>query len=80
MNSQDCVKETDAQSAFDSSASCDACGRIGAYQVGERNLCPDCYTEAGSCCPEFGKDDLWVFVDDDPKAPADAARSVRRSP
>lgn len=35
---------------------CDACGRFGAIDFGERKLCPDCYEACGSCCPEFGKE------------------------
>lgn len=46
------------------SLSCDVCGRFGAYRFGERALCQDCYTGSGSCCPEFGKDDLWEFQDE----------------
>jgi hypothetical protein len=40
-------------------AACESCGRFGAIEIGERRLCPDCYESAGSCCPEFGKDDRW---------------------
>jgi hypothetical protein len=47
----------------DEAVACDECGRFGALHVGERRLCSDCYESAGSCCPEFGKDDLWVFRD-----------------
>ena len=46
-------------------AACDACGRFGAFHIGDRTLCEDCYAGCGSCCPEFGKDDLWVFVNND---------------
>lgn len=45
---------------------CDTCGRFGAVKVGDRALCPDCYAGSGSCCPEFGKDDLWTFPKDEP--------------
>lgn len=31
--------------------------------MGERKLCRDCYQSSGSCCPEFGKDNLWEFRD-----------------
>jgi len=44
---------------LDENAACDRCGRFGAYQVGDRQLCPGRYEGCGSCCPEFGKDDLW---------------------
>lgn len=38
---------------------CDRCGKFGAYVIDDRALCPECYAGSGSCCPEFGKDDLW---------------------
>jgi len=43
----------------DPEAACDECGAFGAYALGDRRLCLDCYAGKGSCCPEFGKDDLW---------------------
>jgi len=45
----------------DEVAICDVCGRFGAFHIGQRILCQDCYQGSGSCCPEFGKDDLWTF-------------------
>ena len=48
---------------------CDVCGRFGAVRVDERSLCQDCYTGSGSCCPEFGKDDLWTFPENQPGQP-----------
>ncbi len=50
---------------WDENAVCDACGRFGAFHFGERTLCQDCYAGAGSCCPEFGKDDLRAFPEED---------------
>ncbi len=51
---------------------CDCCGRFGAYGFGDRSLCLECYEEAGSCCPEFGSQDLWRFADErNPPHPAD---------
>jgi hypothetical protein len=47
--------------ALDENAACENCGRFGAYHAGERILSPECYAGCGSCCPEFGKDDLWEF-------------------
>lgn len=35
-------------------ATCDLCGRFGAFVVAGRRLCADCYVNSGSCCPEFG--------------------------
>lgn len=39
---------------------CDECGAFGAFEFGGVTLCVDCYAGKGSCCPEFGKDDLWT--------------------
>lgn len=39
---------------------CERCGAIPALKIGARWICESCYVEAGSCCPEFGADDLWV--------------------
>ena len=44
---------------FNEGIPCDICGRFGAFVVGERHLCGDCYEAQGSCCLEFGADDLW---------------------
>ncbi len=52
-----------ASPPFEEAAVCDECGRFGAFDMGERKLCRDCYQGAGSCCPEFGKDDPWEFRD-----------------
>ncbi|MDW8342990.1 MAG: hypothetical protein RMM51_00690 [Verrucomicrobiae bacterium] len=38
---------------------CERCGAPRASRIADRWLCTDCYTAAGSCCPEFGADDLW---------------------
>jgi hypothetical protein len=43
---------------------CDDCSRVGAYRLGDHVLCLDCYSNRGSCCPEFGQDDLWTFSDE----------------
>ena len=40
-------------------AACDECGTLGAFTFQGVKLCLHCYSEKGSCCPEFGKDDLW---------------------
>lgn len=42
---------------------CDVCGVYGAYEIADRRLCSTCYEGSGSCCPEFGKDDLWTQRD-----------------
>lgn len=39
---------------------CERCGRPEAeVRCGGSTLCLDCYYLAGSCCLEFGADDLW---------------------
>jgi hypothetical protein len=58
---------------FDETAACGACGRFGAYCFGEERLCADCYEQRGSCCPEFGADDLWKFEERD-EAPGTAGK------
>jgi hypothetical protein len=50
---------------LDENAVCDVCGAFGAFHFGDRLLGQDCYEGCGSCCPEFGKDDLWQFPDQD---------------
>jgi hypothetical protein len=37
---------------------CDNCGHFGAVEIGERVMCPDCYSQnCASCCPEFGREE-----------------------
>ena len=55
----------DGQVRLDENVACDVCGKFGAYYFGDRTLCPDCYGGCGSCCPEFGKDDLWASQTDE---------------
>lgn len=38
---------------------CDRCGRPAAIQADDVKLCVECYQIVGSCCMEFGGDDLW---------------------
>jgi hypothetical protein len=44
---------------FNPNTVCDRCGRFGAYLFDGEKLCAECYGLRGSCCPEFGADDLW---------------------
>lgn len=44
---------------FNAEAACESCGCFGAYEFDGHRLCGDCYETRGSCCPEFGRDDLW---------------------
>lgn len=55
-----------AEVRFDESAACDTCGRFGAFRFDGGCLCADCYEKRGSCCPEFGSDDLWARDDETP--------------
>lgn len=64
--------------ALDEAAVCDDCGRTGAYRVGTHSLCLDCYSNKGSCCPEFGRDDLETFPDEDKRSCAGATRAEGR--
>ncbi len=59
------VPEPKNATRLDEDAVCDVCGRFGAYHFGDRTLCEECYEGSGSCCPEFGKDDLWKARDED---------------
>jgi hypothetical protein len=43
---------------------CSLCGRYGAFELGSQFLCPNCYEGCGSCCPEFGREDLAERADD----------------
>ena len=51
--------ETNNGLRYDENATCERCGKFGAFDLGGRFLCAVCYEEAGACCPEFGADDLW---------------------
>lgn len=49
----------------DESQPCEICGSPEALQFADQWICEDCYRGRGSCCPEFGKDDLWTFPEDE---------------
>ena len=70
------VQESKTAPTLNDSAACDVCGRFGAYRLGDRWLCQECYTSSGSCCPEFGKDDLWTFEAEAP-GPSDQTGGKR---
>jgi hypothetical protein len=38
---------------------CKFCGKPATLEFGDVQLCEECYYLAGSCCREFGADDLW---------------------
>lgn len=68
MNPNPTSHECSPPNSVDRSTACDECGAFGAVAVGDRWLCERCYSEKGSCCPEFGKDDLWADRVDGPEA------------
>jgi hypothetical protein len=35
------------------------CGGLSPLDLGDRRLCEECVRLCGSCCLEFGADDLW---------------------
>lgn len=63
--------EPNSKALYGENAVCERCGKFGAYQFDGATLCADCYQGAGSCCPEFGADDLWTTNEE---APTDAAK------
>ncbi|MBX7211578.1 MAG: hypothetical protein K1X78_24945 [Verrucomicrobiaceae bacterium] len=50
---------TEAESSATTAACCEACGRHDPIRMGDRWLCAECISTAGSCCPEFGAWDAW---------------------
>lgn len=59
------IQDSECGARLDETAVCDSCGSIGAYRFDDRFLCLDCYSGRSSCCPEFGKDDLWAYPPDE---------------
>jgi len=51
--------------ALQEATRCDLCGSPNALEFEGQSICEECYQGRSSCCPEFGKDDLWVFEDDE---------------
>lgn len=62
----------DGEVRFNENAVCDRCGRFGAYEFDGERLCVDCYELRGSCCLEFGGDDLWADAKNVPAKTAPA--------
>jgi len=50
---------------FNEHAACSICGHYGAFQIGHQHLCNNCYEGCGSCCPEFGREDLQELSKED---------------
>ncbi len=69
MNDDKELSRVCSPAEVDPEAQCDECGVFGAHQFGDKHLCTDCYVGKGSCCPEFGKDDLWSRDDPGQGAP-----------
>jgi len=42
---------------------CERCGKPGAVKFGDHIICEECYGVCGSCCMEFGGDDLWKPIE-----------------
>jgi hypothetical protein len=56
------TEHNDSTAEFPSRASgtvCERCGRPDSVEIEGHHLCIECYQIAGSCCLEFGADDLW---------------------
>ncbi len=54
-------------SALDEERHCSRCGYFDPEVVsGDLRLCEDCYYLYGSCCMEFGSDDLWADRSESP--------------
>jgi hypothetical protein len=49
-----------AELKLDQNAACDGCGQFGAFHIGDRALCQECYQESGACCAGCGEDDSDV--------------------
>ena len=50
---------------------CRFCGRPTEIVLDGRPICEECYQHAGSCCLEFGGEDLWKARDQEPARKAD---------
>jgi hypothetical protein len=46
---------------------CSICGKPTTLLVGDTPVCEDCYEKAGSCCLEFGGEDLWQGREEQPE-------------
>ena len=54
-----------SESARPGALRCERCGKYGALETGAGTLCSECHQLSGSCCPEFGGDDLTQAVLED---------------
>jgi hypothetical protein len=46
---------------------CHFCGRPTTLLFGGMPICEECYQNAGSCCLEFGGNDLWQKREEEPE-------------
>ncbi|TVR50917.1 MAG: hypothetical protein EA425_08490 [Puniceicoccaceae bacterium] len=56
---------------------CDRCGRPATVLSGDDWFCDECSQLPGSCCPEFGADDLWTRPTPEPEEAASDEDSDR---
>ncbi len=61
------LEKSSKKPRLDENTPCEVCGRFGAMDLGGQHLCVDCYEARGSCCPEFGADDLWEVEEEPPE-------------
>lgn len=54
---------------------CRLCGRPTDIVLDGAPICEECYEHAGSCCMEFGGEDLWQKQEQEQEAPADGDES-----
>jgi hypothetical protein len=66
LQSQETGLPYGAESEAAAQGRCERCGAPSGVKVGTRWLCQSCYAEAGSCCLEFGGDDLWKLDETKP--------------
>lgn len=59
------MPKTNSDLRFSEDTVCDRCGKFGAFRFDDIALCEECYEGAGSCCLEFGGDDLWLTREED---------------
>lgn len=57
-------EQNESEVRISESVACGFCGHYGAFEIGGQFLCPRCYESCGSCCPEFGREDLEARVND----------------
>lgn len=51
------------QASTTETGACERCGVETDIRIDDRWLCAECYAISGSCCAEFGADDLTAEAD-----------------